>query len=70
MYTSDSDFRSVEAEIYCTLYERNYWQAHRPKVEAETEKFHEDVNTILINITPIFICAAEALFTLHLSGRI
>jgi len=69
VYTN-SDFRSVEAETYCTLYERNYWQVHRPKVEAETEKFHEDVNTILINITPIFICAEGAHFKLHLSGRI
>jgi CHASE3 domain sensor protein len=40
------------------------------QAKAETEKFQEDVNTILIILTLIFICAVGAYFALHLSGRI
>jgi hypothetical protein len=40
------------------------------QAEAEREKFQEDVNTILIILTLIFICAVGAYFALHLSGRI
>ena len=40
------------------------------QAKAEREKFQEDVNTILIILTLIFICAVGAYFALHLSGRI
>ena len=40
------------------------------QAKAEREKFHEDVNTILIILTLIFICAVGAYFALYLSGRI
>jgi CHASE3 domain sensor protein len=40
------------------------------QAKAEKEKFQEDVNTILIILTLIFICAVGAYFALHLSGRI
>ena len=40
------------------------------QAKAEREKFHEDVNMILIILTLIFICAVGAYFALHLSGRI
>ena len=40
------------------------------QAKAEREKFQEDVNTILIILTLIFICAVGANFALHLSGRI
>ena len=40
------------------------------QAEAEREKFQEDVNTILIILSLIFICAVGAYFALHLSGRI
>jgi hypothetical protein len=39
------------------------------QAKAEREKFQEDVNTILIILTLIFICAGGAYFALHLSGR-
>jgi len=38
--------------------------------KAEREKFQEDVNTILLILTLIFISAVGAYFSLHLSGRI
>ena len=40
------------------------------QAKAEREKFQEDVNTILLILTLIFICAVGAYFALHLSGRI
>ena len=40
------------------------------QAKAEREKFQEEVNTILIILTLIFICAVGAYFALHLSGRI
>jgi CHASE3 domain sensor protein len=40
------------------------------QAKAEREKFQEDVNTILIILTLIAICAIGAYFALHLSGRI
>ena len=40
------------------------------QAKAEREKFQEDVNTILIILTLIFICTVGAYFALHLSGRI
>jgi hypothetical protein len=40
------------------------------QAKAEREKFQEEVNTILIILTLIFICAGGAYFALHLSGRI
>jgi len=45
-------------------------KAAERQAEAEREKFQDDVNTILIILTPLFICAAGAYFALHLSGRI
>ena len=45
-------------------------KAAERQAEAEREKFQEDVNTILIILTLIFICAVGAYFALHLSGRI
>ena len=45
-------------------------KAAERQAEAEREKFQEDVNTILIILTPLFICTAGAYFALHLSGRI
>ena len=36
------------------------------QVEAEREKFQEDVNTILIILTLIFICEAGPYFALNL----
>jgi hypothetical protein len=45
-------------------------KAAERQAEAEREKFQEDVNTILIILTPLFICTAVAYFALHLSGRI
>ena len=36
------------------------------QVEAEREKFQEDVNTILIILTLIFICETGAYFALNL----
>jgi hypothetical protein len=40
------------------------------QAKAEREKFQEDVNTILIILTLIFICAVGAYFALYLSGWI
>jgi hypothetical protein len=40
------------------------------QAKAEREKFQEDVNTILLILTLIFISAVGAYFALHLSGRI
>ena len=40
------------------------------QAKAEREKFQEDVNTILIILTLLFICAVGAYFAFHLSGRI
>ena len=40
------------------------------QAKAEREKFQEEVNTILIILTLIFICAVGAYFALHLSGWI
>jgi hypothetical protein len=40
------------------------------QAKAEREKFQEDVNTILIILTLLFICVVGAYFALHLSGRI
>ena len=45
-------------------------KAAERQAEAEREKFQEDLNTILIIITLIFICAVGAYLALHLSGRI
>ena len=45
-------------------------KAAERQAEAEREKFQEDVNTILIFLTPLFTCTAGAYFALHLSGRI
>ena len=45
-------------------------KAAERQAEAEREKFQEDVNTILIILTPPFIRMAGAYFALHLSGRI
>ena len=45
-------------------------KAAERQADAEREKFQEDVNTILIILTPLFICTAGAYFALHLSGRI
>ena len=40
------------------------------QAKVEREKFQEDVNTILIILTLLFICMVGAYFALHLSGRI
>jgi len=40
------------------------------QAKAEREKFQEDVNTILIILTFIAICAIGSHFDLHLSGWI
>ena len=40
------------------------------QAKAEREKFQEDVNTILLILTLIFISAVGAYFALHLLGRI
>jgi hypothetical protein len=40
------------------------------QAKAEREKFQEDVNTILLILTLIFISAVGAYVALHLSGRI
>jgi hypothetical protein len=40
------------------------------QAKVEREKFQEDVNTILIILTLLFICAVGAYFVFHLSGRI
>lgn len=40
------------------------------QAKADREKFQEDVNTILLILTLIFISAVGAYVALHLSGRI
>jgi len=40
------------------------------QAQIEREKFQKDLNTILIILTLIAICAVGAYFALHFSGRI
>jgi hypothetical protein len=52
------------------LYSTKHRKAGCHQAKSEREKFQEDVHTILIILTLIFICAMEAYFDFHLSGRI